>query len=211
MREIKICIGADSRAVIPVGKSWVDHFNRKYKLDPFILLKGCVYFSDIYAHARTLKEINQHFDICIIQLGLNENVIPWNLSALDCVYKDLDPNWQAHTAKAPDFANGFRSFKNCYYYFNEDLVIETFKVIRKYCDKLLYVEIPYNWVDFWERTILTNQIYGNLSDAVIKMPTDPGFPAKCTTNTPQDQCHYLETYTEELADMIFAGVEKLAT
>jgi len=204
-----IYIGTDSRGVVPKGSSWVDHFRRKYGEPGFISLEQNIWFTTIYDHIEGLRKINKKFDIGILQLGLNDNVIPWNLKLIEASYKKIDPEWYRYVKRAPDFSNGFGKFKNCYWYFNEVGVRKIFGEMRGFCKKLIYIEIPYTWGEMHARSNYCNKFYGGECDLIIKMPQDPGFPARATKNLPNDKVHYLESYTEILCDMVIEGVNSL--
>lgn len=186
------------------------NIEKKYKQHNFIFSREQYrYFTNIWDHLLALQTMDKKFDIGIIQLGYHDYVVPWTIQVwktLECMNEnDLKDN----LISFPTTKIGSHLFKDCYNFNNDKVIKETFKEIRKYCKKLIFIQMPYSWAEFLERTIQMNKLYSECCDETISLPMDPDFPEKHTRNTMEDRVHYLDEYHEVISNMVIEKIKSL--
>ena len=167
-------------------------------------------FTTIFDHTPRLLSAGK-FDLGIIQLGYHEYVVPWVMSYWDVTVKDYDPDYREHLSLCPDFILGgqFKLFKKTYHYRHDETVKKVFDLIRTCCNKLIFVQMPYSWEEFKDKTIMMNSVYAPLCDATVALPMDQDFPEKHTVYSGIDRVHYNQDYAKHLADLVKSAIRRI--
>ena len=198
-----ICIITDSRGAFKgPNYNWVDFYTNNSNNYHFISLEKSRSFSSLFIHVPIVLNEQTEFDLAIIQIGISEYILPWKKPVWKELLEKIDPSYPDHLTRFPDTTIGLHLFNNCYHYRNDDIIKEFFSKLRQRCKKLLFIELPYTWKPWIEKTKIMNELFSSCCDATIPLSQDPTFPAKCTANTNWDRVHYLDDFAKQLSDMI---------
>ncbi len=139
---------------------------------------------------------------------------PIGLSRLHCTvtHDDVEsitryrPRYRQNLTAFPDCTIGQHNFRKCFYYRNDTLVKSCFDQIHACCRKIIFVAMPYNWPEFYDKTVMMNQVYSSFADETIHLPMDPDFPKRCTVYTEKDRVHYTDQFAMELTYLVEAAL-----
>lgn len=206
---MKICMTTDSRGVWGNEKSWCELLIKEHpENEYFISRANNRYFTTIFDHIGDIVNSGRLFDICLLQLGYIEYVVPWTMP----VWKSLgfsEEELKKSLTPFPTKKIGEHLFDKCFLYRNDNEIKKHINLIRCYCKKVLYISIPYNWEEFEERTIMTNEVFSRYCDESIILPMDKDFPAKYTLYDENDRIHYTEDFTPILAKMVWDKIDSM--
>ena len=200
---MEVFISTDSRGATPGPKhTWISLFKAQHP-EFHCEVPACVNFTSIFEQFPKMLFTNKVFDFLIVQNGYHDMIVPWK----SCVYKQklpqYDPYWDRHLIPFPDQNIGNHEFRGCYHYQDDEMIRKMFRLIRQKCRKIVFIQCPFTWEAFVERTQVMNKLFGECADAVIEMPQDADFPKRCTPYTDTDRVHYLDAFAQELSDMVY--------
>jgi len=201
--NMKIAILTDSRGAMGMTPCWKELFvanNPQYEC--FITRDKNEAFSSLFIHVPIIASSGKNFEVAIIQLGYHEYVIPWAFPYWKEVVAEMDPDYKNHLTLVPDLNLGGHLLHDAFTYRNDVAIGKQFNELRKYCKKLLFIQMPYSWAEYEERTRTMNAVYGACCDASIVLPMDPDFPIKNTVCSGIDRVHYTAEYAKELCEMV---------
>jgi hypothetical protein len=205
----KIAIATDSRGTMGAGDGspWTTYFKETSpQHDVFNTLWQRASFTSIFDHLPVFLKSGQ-FDIGIIQLGYHDYVIPWIKTCLKNI-KPFDADYEKYLTPHPEITLAGHTFKNTFNYRHDEAVKKCFEQIRTHCKKLIFIQMPYSWEEFKERTIMMNVIYSSFCDTSIALPMDSEFPKLHTAYSNLDMVHYTPTYSQYLAGLVTQEVNK---
>ena len=92
---------------------------------------------------------------------------------------------------------------------NDEVIGKLFSKVRKYCKKILFIQMPYSWDVYYERTLIMNEVFSKFCDASILLPLDVEFPAKYTLYNGIDRVHYTDEYHGILSDLVYKKINEM--
>ena len=209
--KLKILISTDSRGVVyGYTASWCNELVVKLQEKANIEFSKSQnrFFTTLWSHLEEIEKNKKEYDLSIIQLGYHEYVMPWTMPvwrSLDLTADDLAKS----LSPVPDCNLGGHLVKKCFVYRNDNMIESLFIRLRRFVKKIIFIQLPYTWDSFYERTIIMNEVFSKFCDATVTLPMNKEFPEQHTLYNGIDRVHYLDEYHKIIANLVEEQVIKL--